>query len=224
MQAIEHAATALILKKKFPTSPLFGLLVATEAVEFLWVGLNLAGIEVTEIGDPMRSVADVGLVHMPFSHSVATSAIFAALIGAFIVWRGGEHARSVAFAMALALFSHIVLDLATHAPDIALWPFGDGDKYGTGLYSNWPLLALGVELLWGVLCWRVFRGGWPLLALILTLNALALPSYSIMIDGGEAALAGSGQGFALFILGEMVLTIGLVWLFARKSSAQGQGG
>lgn len=216
MQAIEHAATALILKRKFPASPLFGLLVATEAVEFLWVGLNLTGVEFTEIDSPMRSVADIHLAHMPFSHSIATSAAFAILIGGFVLWKGGAKAGSIALALALAVFSHIVLDLATHAPDIALAPFLDGAKYGTGLYANWPLAALGVETLWGILCWRIYRGGKALLGLILVANALSLPTYSIMLDGGEAALAGNDQAFALLILGQMIVTIGLLWLFARK--------
>ena len=65
MQAINHAATALILKRKFPSAPLFGLILATEAVEYLWVGLNVIGIEKTIIDEDMHSVADVHLVHMP---------------------------------------------------------------------------------------------------------------------------------------------------------------
>lgn len=216
MQAIEHAATALILKRKFPASPLFGLLVATEAVEFLWVGLNLTGIEFTEIDSPMRSVADIHLAHMPFSHSIATSGAFAILIGLFVFWRGRDHAGSIALAMSLALFSHIILDLATHAPDIALAPFMDGAKYGSGLYANWPLAALGVETMWGVLCWRIYRGGKALLGLILVANALSLPTYSVMLDGGEAALAGNGHAFALLILGQMIVTIALLWLFVSR--------
>jgi membrane-bound metal-dependent hydrolase YbcI (DUF457 family) len=216
MQAINHAATALILKRKFPATPLFGLMVATEAVEFLWVGLNLLGFEKTEIADPMRSVADVHLVHMPFSHSLATSVGFAVAIGLFVLWRRRMNAITIALALSLALFSHIVLDLVTHAPDIALIPFIDGQKYGTGLYSNWPLIALGVEAFWGVLCWRIYRGNWPLLGLILGLNLLSLPSYSVAIDGGESALAGNGSAFALMILGQILITIVLLWFFAKK--------
>jgi len=216
MQAINHAATALILKKKFPSSPLFSLILATEAVEYLWVGLNVIGIERTVIDEDMRSVADVHLVHMPFSHSVVTSLIIAVAVGMAVLWRGGKAASAVALGIALGVFSHVVLDLLVHAPDIALSPFYDGTKYGTGLYSNLPLPALALETLWGVLCWWIYRGSWKLLGLIVVMGIAAIPLYSVAVNIGEAALGGQSTVFALVILVQMLTTSGLVWLFARK--------
>lgn len=216
MQAINHAATALILKRKFPSAPLFGLILATEAVEYLWVGLNVIGIERTVIDEDMRSVADVHLVHMPFSHSVVTSLIIAVAVGMAVLWRGGKAASAVASAIALGVFSHVVLDLFVHAPDIALSPFFNGAKYGTGLYANLPLPALALETLWGILCWWIYRGSWKLLGLILVMGIAAIPLYSVAINIGEAALGGQSTVFALVILVQMLMTSGLVWLFARK--------
>lgn len=224
MQAINHAAAALILKRKFPSAPLLGLILATEAVEYLWVGLNVIGIEQTIIADPMRSVADVHLVHMPFSHSLVTSLLIAFCVGLFVLWRGGRAWSAIALAMSLAVFSHIVLDLLVHAPDIAIAPFFDGDKYGTGFYSNMPLAALGFETLFGVFCWWIYRGSWQLLGLIIALAFTAIPIYSIAINIGESVLAGQSTVFALVILAQMLATSGLVWLFARdkKSSPSGE--
>ena len=218
MQAINHVATALILKRKFPSTPLLGLIVATEAVEYLWVGLNVIGVEKTFIAEPMRSVADVHLLHMPFSHSLASSLFFALLVGGIILWRGGgrKTAGVLALAMSLALFSHIVLDLFTHAPDIAVAPFVDGKKYGSGLYSNWPLVALALETLWGVVCWRVYRGSKMLLWLILFLGVASVPIYSATINIGESMLGGQETVFALVILGQMIASSVLLWLFARE--------
>ena len=219
MQAINHVATALILKRGFPSSPLLGLMLATEAVEYLWVGLNLAGVEQTILSDPMRSVADVHLVHMPFSHSIVTSAIFAILIGAVIFWRGGARMWAISLALAIAAFSHIVLDLLVHAPDIAVAPFVDWAKYGTGLYATLPLPALALETLWGVFCWRIYRGSRALLGLILAFGLAAIPLYSITINIGEAALGGQSTAFALVILVQMIFTSVLVWLFAGEPRA-----
>lgn len=216
MQAINHAATALILKKKFPAAPLFGLLVATEAVEFLWVALNLLGFEHTVIGGGTGDPSAIHLVHMPYSHSIATSAFFALVLGVIVAWRGWPKAGMIAVALSLALFSHIVLDLATHSPDIPLAPFAQGPKYGSGLYSDWPLVALLVESLWGVLCWRIYRGSWPLLALIVGLNALLLPTL-LLEDASNAPLFTNGQEFALIVLGQMIITIGLLWAVARRT-------
>ncbi|MCP4182252.1 MAG: hypothetical protein GY761_02910 [Hyphomicrobiales bacterium] len=218
MQAINHVATALILKRKFPSAPLFGLALATEAVEYLWVGLNIIGVEQTEIAEPMRSVADVHLAHMPFSHSIVTSALFSVLVGLVVLWRGGKIFSAVALALSLAICSHIVLDLLVHAPDIALAPFVNGEKYGTGLYSNMPLSALAIETFWGILCWHIYRGSWPLLALIVTLGVLSVPIYSITINVGESALGGQPTIFALVILAQMLATTGLVLLFAKEKT------
>ncbi|MCP4380598.1 MAG: hypothetical protein GY798_04120 [Hyphomicrobiales bacterium] len=214
MQAINHAATALVLKRKFPSAPLFGLILATEAVEYLWVGLNVIGIEHTIINEEMRSVADVHLVHMPFSHSIATSALIAVLVGLFVVWRGGRAATAAALAISLGVLSHVVLDVSVHAPDIAIAPFLGG-RYGTGLYSNLPLQALALETLWGVVCWWIYRGGWRLLGLMLVLGVASIPLYSVAISVGESLLGGQSTVFALVILVQMITTSGLVWLFAR---------
>jgi hypothetical protein len=216
MQAINHAATALILKRKFPSTPLFGLILATEAVEYLWVGLNVVGVEQTVVSKPMRSVADVHLVHMPFSHSVVTSGLLAGLVGLIVLWGGGKTKIAVSLALSLAVFSHIVLDLLVHGPDIAIAPYVDWAKYGTGLYSNLPLLALALESLWGILCWWIYRGTWPLLGLIVALGILSIPTYSITINVGEATLGGQSTTFALVILAQMLATSILVWFFAQK--------
>jgi len=220
MQAINHVATALILKRRVPSAPLFGLILATEAIEYLWVGLNLMGIERTIVGQPMRSVADVHLVHMPFSHSIITSALIAILVGLIVLWRWGGTVFAICLALSLAVFSHIVLDLLVHAPDISLAPFFNGEKYGTGLYSSLPLPALILESLWGILCWRIYRGSWALLGLMAALGISAIPLYSISINIGESLLGGQNTVFALVILVQMLVTSGLVWLLAREKPNQ----
>lgn len=217
MQAINHVATALILKRKFPAAPMFGLIIATEGIELLWVALNILGVEQTHIARPMRSVADVHLFHMPFSHSVATSAVFAVLVGGIVFWRSRSHTLSIAAAISLGLFSHIALDLLVHAHDIQLMPLPGSDKYGTGLYASWPLVALGLETLWGVLCWKVYRGSWGLLGLILALNIISLPVYAIAIDGGESTLVGKESLFALLVLVQILVSSLLLWRFSRNS-------
>lgn len=217
MQAINHIATALLLKRKFPKAPLIGLIVATEAVEYLWVGLNLIGLEQTVLAEDFKSVADVHLIHMPFSHSIVTSLLIALFAGLIIIWRGGRPAKTVAVAISLGVASHIVLDLAVHAPDIAVAPHMELHKFGTGLYANLPMLSLALETTWGIYCCWVFGGSWKLLGLIVFLNASSIPFYSTAINTGEVALGGQATAFALMILSQMLASSALVWLFARKS-------
>ena len=72
MFAIDHAATALLVKRRYPTVPIAPLLVAVQAMELAWVLLNYLGVERTTTGPVVRSVADIQLAYMPYSHSVAT--------------------------------------------------------------------------------------------------------------------------------------------------------
>src|SRR2546425_1090104 len=75
MFAIDHAATALLVKRRFPSVPMAPLLVSVQAMELAWVTLNYLGVERTTTESTVRSVADIHLAYMPFSHSVGTAII-----------------------------------------------------------------------------------------------------------------------------------------------------
>src|SRR3954468_22720654 len=86
---VDHAMTALLLKRRYPTVPIAPLLVAVQAMELAWVLLNFAGVERTTTEHAVRSVADIHLAYMPYSHSVAT-AVAASLV-AWLVIEFGAH-------------------------------------------------------------------------------------------------------------------------------------
>lgn len=50
MFAINHAATALIIKKEFANVPIIWLLISVQFMEMVWVLLNFLGIERTTTG------------------------------------------------------------------------------------------------------------------------------------------------------------------------------
>jgi len=66
MFAVDHAATALLIKRRFPSVPLTPLLVSVQAMELAWVGLNYLGVERTTTEATVRSVSDIHLAYMPF--------------------------------------------------------------------------------------------------------------------------------------------------------------
>jgi hypothetical protein len=88
MFAINHAATALLLKRSSPQTPLVLLLLSVQAMEFAWVILNYLGIERTTTDSVVRYVRDIHLAHMPFSHSVITVSGAAILVWAMSVLTG----------------------------------------------------------------------------------------------------------------------------------------
>ena len=216
MFAVDHAATALLLKRRFPTVSIVPLLLAVQAMELAWVLLNFAGVERTTTGPAVRSVADIHLAYMPYSHSVAT-ALGAALLAWIVIEFGFGHA-ALGRAVGLGIASHLVLDLLTHARDITLAPGLTTDKLGLGLYDSAPLAAFVVELAYGIACWRIFRGGRGLLALVVLGNLANLSLFSAAIPGPEALLAGRPLLVVGFVLVQIIVTLVLVGVLSRRAS------
>src|SRR5262245_55183208 len=168
MFSVDHAATALIIKRRFPSVPLIPVLVSVQAMELAWVGLNYLGVERTTTESAVHSVADIHLAYMPFSHSVAT-----AVAGALLAWLVVEKGLGrplLARAVGLGIFSHLVLDVVTHASDIALWPGSSLPALGLGLYDRAPMWGFALEMAYGLVCWWIYRGRRPLLAVIVLGN------------------------------------------------------
>src|SRR5262250_2963401 len=164
MFAVDHAATALLIKRRYPSVSLTPLLISVQALELAWVGLNYVGIERTTTDAAVHSVANVHLAYMPYSHSVSNPVCVAALV--WLIIEKGFGKAALGRAVALGIVSHLALDLATHAHDIVLWPGWSAPKFGLGLYQAAPLAAFFVEFFYGVFCWYIYRGGPGLLALI----------------------------------------------------------
>lgn len=216
MFAVDHAATALLLKRRYPTAPLVPILLAVQAMELAWVGLNYLGIERTTTEAAVHSVADVHLAYMPYSHSVAT-ALGAALLAWLIIEKGFGRAV-LGRAVGLGIASHLVLDLATHAHDIVLWPGWSGPALDLGLYAAAPIAAFVIEFVYGIVCWYVYRGSAGLLALICIGNLANLSFLSPALPGPEEYLAGRPTLLVTVIFAQIVVTLTLIGLLARRNA------
>jgi membrane-bound metal-dependent hydrolase YbcI (DUF457 family) len=213
MFAVDHAATALLLKRRFPSVPMAPLLVSVQAMELAWVAFNYLGIERTTTEPVVHSVADVHLAYMPYSHSVAT-VVVAAVLSWLVIERGFGRA-ALGRAVGLGIVSHLVLDLGTHARDVALWPGRSSPMVGLGLYGAAPLAAFAIELIYGLVCWRVYRGGRGLLALVTIGNLANLSFLSPAIPGPEGYLAGRPLLLVTMVLVQIVVTLVLTGFLAR---------
>ena len=143
MFAINHAATALLVKRRYPAVAIAPLLISVQAMELAWVVLNYLGVERTTTEPVVRSVADMHLVYMPYSHSVGT-ALGVALLTLLIIEKGFGRV-ALGRAIGLGIASHLILDLLTHGHDIVLWPGQPYPRLGLGVYANAPLAAFVVE-------------------------------------------------------------------------------
>lgn len=214
MFAVDHAATALLIKRRFPSVSMTALLVSVQAMELSWVALNYLGIERTTTSPTVESVADIHLASMPYSHSIAT-----VTAAALIVWwsiERGFRRPALGRAVGIGIVSHLVLDLATHAHDIALWPGSQSAKLGLGLYNGAPSVAFAVELVYGVLCWWIYRGTSTLLAVIVAGNLANISFFFATIPGPEQWLAGRPLLVVTVILVQIVTMLVLVGVLSSR--------
>ena len=214
MFAIDHAATALLIKRRFPKLPIWVMLISVQLMEFVWVALNLLGVERTTTEPKVTSVSDIHLSYMPYSHSVAT--MLGVSVAAWILLAVVLRQRELGLAVAIGIGSHLVLDLITHARDIPLAPGVEQVHLGIGFYSNFPVVAFMLELGYGVLCWWVYKGGKRLLAIIILFNVANLSFFFGGVPGPEALLANRPGLTASLILVQIVVTLVLVGSFSMK--------
>ena len=131
---VGHYATALVLKKYEKRASLGALFLAVQFVDILFFPLVLLGIERINIVENHTQSTHFELEYMPYTHSLVGSFLWAA--AAYVVFRWVVvKQKSVALVMALAVFSHWILDLVVHTPDLPLWS-DSSPKLGFGLWHN----------------------------------------------------------------------------------------
>ena len=211
MFAINHAATGLIIKKIYPDVPMAVILVSVQFIEILWVALNFLGVEKTTTENRVKSVSDVHLEYMPFSHSVVSTVVFAS--GAWILFALGFKAFDVGIAVALGICSHLVLDLISHARDIVIAPFLDSRKFGLGLYEK-PAVAFVFETIYGIFCWWVYGGSTALFWIIVLFNLANASFFIKAIPGPEKYFAHKPIWIVTVVALQIFVTAVLVWLFS----------
>lgn len=132
--------------------PLWLLFIAVQFVDVLWAIFVLLGIEKVRIVPGITASSPLDLYYMPYTHSLVGAIGWSVL--AFLVCqliprlRGGRTGMIVA----LAVFSHWILDLIVHRPDLAL--YDSVHKMGFGLWNyRWPAFILEIALLIGGAAW-----------------------------------------------------------------------
>ena len=201
MHAMNHAITALALNKKFDYVPLAWLLVSVQLMEILWVAFNWIGLEYITVESEVQTIADIHLTHMPYSHSIASAVLLAVI--AYLAF------RRTGLAIGLGILSHLVLDLVTHVPDIAVVWFGWDLELGTGIYGL-PLVAFTLETVYGLAIWRYVRGSIGLLVAIVVFQLGSLSAHVTWITGLETGLASDPALLASGVAIQIAVTLPIV--------------
>lgn len=134
-----HFAPAFALHRIRPTVPLWLLLLGTQAVDVVFMGNVLLGIESAELRP--TELPRLLVTNGVWTHSVVMTIVYALGIVAIGALIGRVHAAVV---VAASVASHWLADLLVHAPDL---PLGLEQSPALGLALwRWPVLAWGLEV------------------------------------------------------------------------------
>lgn len=142
MAALGHLAFGFAAKPLAPKVPIGVLLVATEALDILWVGFSITGVDPSVNGSS------------PLSHGLFMSAVWSVIAALLIgfIYRD----RRSGMIVGLLVFSHWVVDLITHPmgaifggiplpPDLPLF-FNGSPQVGFGLYNHSFAVAMATDV------------------------------------------------------------------------------
>lgn len=136
-----HYGVALALKRAEPGINLGALFVAAQWVDIVWAILVLAGVERVAVEPGITAASPLNFLYYPYTHSLAAAFAWSAL--AFLATRIVKGGNRTSLVMAAAVFSHFVLDLIAHRPDLPV-ASSSGPKLGLGLWY-FPVAASIVE-------------------------------------------------------------------------------
>jgi hypothetical protein len=153
---------------------------------------------------------------MPYTHGLFGALALSAIFGGIVVLFFRQRRAAIFFTVAAAVFSHWLLDLVVHMPD--LWIY-DGVKLGFGLW-RWLWISLPLELLCliaGALFYAHFVPARPRgnLWLWLFVTAVAATELYAALGGGQGTPAAAAQT-ALIAYGALALLAGFVDLSRAK--------
>jgi hypothetical protein len=141
---VGHYGPSLAAKALKKSIPLWILFLAVQLVDVFWSIFVLLGIEKVRIVPGITATSPLDLYYMPYTHSLVGSLLWA--IGAAIVYRifsRGADGWWTAGIVGAAVFSHWILDLLVHRPDLPL--YDNTSKMGLGLW-NYPVVAFAMEV------------------------------------------------------------------------------
>lgn len=148
---IGHYAVALAAKKAAPRTSLGTLFMAAQLVDLLWPVFLLLGLEHVRIDPGNTAFTPLDFYDYPLTHSLAGAAVWSALMG--VLYRVIRKDLRGSIVVGAVVFSHWLLDFATHRADLPLW-FSGTTRVGAGLWNSVPgtlvvelgLFAVGIAV------------------------------------------------------------------------------
>jgi hypothetical protein len=203
---IGHYALAFGAKRLAPAVSLGTLFLACQFADLLWPTLVVLGIEIVEVDPGNTLVTPLNFVKYPYSHSLVMLLVWSALFAlGYRVFRGGP--RIAVATVGALVFSHYILDVITHRPDMPITINGPA-RLGLGLW-NYPGTTLATESAMFIIGTAIYAsvtrerdrtGRIGLYALIVTLVAIYFAALYGPPPPNSEAVAIAGHLLWLFVI------------------------
>ncbi len=202
---IGHFAVALAAKKAAPKTNLATLFAASQLVDLLWPMFLLLGIEHARIAVGDTVVTPMDFYDYPITHSLVGAIGWSVIFGALYYFRRKFSKEAVV--VALVVFSHWILDLITHRPDLPLFS-NDSIKLGLGLWNSmagtviveFGLFAIGAYLYYSATTAKNKTGTYSLIGLLAFLVIMHLGNLFGPPPPNVEMIAVAGNALWLFVL------------------------
>lgn len=149
-----HFGIAAAVKVKAKDLPIWALFVSTQALDILFFPLALFGIE--SIGAPLTG-GNGNVIHAEYSHSLVGAIAISFFVGIIATRFWGKKNGVV---IGIVTFSHWIIDLIVHIPDLPILPgnLGNLPYLGLGLwqFSTWSILLEALILIVGACSYLIF--------------------------------------------------------------------
>ncbi len=138
---VGHYGVSFAAQRMNRQVPLWVLFIAVQLLDVLWAPCVLLGIERVRIVPGITASNPLDLYYMPYTHSLLAAVVWSAA-GCGVYWFWRRPAGGAVTLVGLAVFSHWLLDVVVHRPDLPL--YDDTAKVGLGLWNR-PAVAFGLE-------------------------------------------------------------------------------
>lgn len=216
---IGHYGVSLAAKRWAPRLSLGWLFLAVQALDLLFSVFVIAGIEKMAIVPGITAYNPYDLFFMPYSHSLVAAlgwSVVTALLARALL---GRERGAAAVVLGVCVFSHWLLDLPMHTPDLPL-AGNHSAKVGLGLWRH-RNLSLAAELVAfgaGAFVWLRATGGLAR-ARVVTVVFLAALTATLLVTPFFPPPK-SGEAFAIFALVSYAVLAGVAaWVDRRRAAA-----
>ena len=173
---VGHYSVAFAAESERNKIPLWVLFVAVQFLDYIWATLVLLGIEKLRVIKGFTAGSMLDSYYHPYSHSFIAALIWSALVA--LVYKKFWQAKAsncAALLVALAVFSHWILDFIAHPRDLAI--YDNKWKVGLGLWNHRGL-EFGLEI-------ALLAGG---IVLYLARNAMSAARKKAVVGFGLALI------------------------------------